>query len=137
MSALPVEGLLYSRLFWKIQTTAKGLRHHFCLLSSSRSCLWCFLCQPAVLKALILCGLGDRNLGFFKRTFHMDRLQCDKCLATCLHARVPVGMLQASARELALLPVETLSAAVDVFATDYLEEKKGSCRFLVNWVRAR
>lgn len=75
-------------------------------------------------KALILCGLGDRNLGFSKRTFHMDRLQCDKCLATYLHARVPVGMPQSSARDLALLPVETLSAAVDVFATDYLEDKK-------------
>lgn len=76
-----------------------------------------------MLKALILCGLGDRNLGFSKRTFHTDRLQCDKCLATCLHARVPVGMPQASARELALPPV---AAAVDVFAIDYLEEKKGS-----------
>lgn len=39
-----------------------------------------------------------------------------------------MGMLQAAARELALLPIETLSAAVDVFAIDY-RRKKGQLRF--------
>lgn len=49
---------------------------------------------------------------------------------TCPHARVPIRMLQASARELVLLLlVATLSATVDVFAVDYLEEKKGQLRF--------
>lgn len=34
MPGLRVEGLLQSRLFWKIQTTAaQALRHHFCLSS--------------------------------------------------------------------------------------------------------
>lgn len=57
--------------------------------------------------------------------FILHSTQCDICLGTSnsLLCRAPKGVLQASGRELVLLPVNILSSLVDVFAIDHLEER--------------
>lgn len=74
-------------------------------------------------------GGQEPGLQHLSLRVHSTLTACSVIKVTCPHARVPMGMLQASARELVLLLVATLSATVDVFAVDYLEEKKGQLRF--------